>query len=45
MKIITNLNKTKDPLPKAIAIGYFDGVHLGHQAIIKKLLTIAKENN
>lgn len=45
MKIITNLNKTKDPLPKAIAIGSFDGVHLGHQAIIKKLLTIAKENN
>ncbi|APD50013.1 bifunctional riboflavin kinase/FAD synthetase [Francisella hispaniensis] len=45
MKIITNLNKTKDPLPKAIAIGSFDGVHLGHQAIIKKLLTIAKKNN
>lgn len=45
MKIITNLNKTKDPLPKAIAIGSFDGVHLGHQTIIKKLLTIANENN
>ncbi|MDE5002851.1 adenylyltransferase/cytidyltransferase family protein, partial [Francisella tularensis] len=45
MKIITNLNKTKDPIPKAIAIGSFDGVHLGHQAIIKTLLTIAKENN
>ena len=45
MKIITNLNKTKDPLPKAIAIGSFDGIHLGHQAIVKKLLTIAKENN
>lgn len=45
MKIITNLNKTKDSLPKAIAIGSFDGIHLGHQAIVKKLLTIAKENN
>ncbi|ALB01921.1 riboflavin biosynthesis protein RibF [Francisella persica ATCC VR-331] len=45
MKIITDLNKTKDPSPKAIAIGSFDGIHLGHQAIVKKLLTIAKENN
>ncbi|MDE5022851.1 adenylyltransferase/cytidyltransferase family protein, partial [Francisella tularensis subsp. holarctica] len=45
MKIIKKLIKTKDPLPKAIAIGSFDGVHLGHQEIIKKLLTIAKENN
>ncbi|MDE4976284.1 bifunctional riboflavin kinase/FAD synthetase, partial [Francisella tularensis subsp. holarctica] len=45
MKIITNINKTKDPLPKDIDIVSFDGVHLGHKAIIKKLLTIDKENN
>lgn len=45
MKIITNLNKAQDSLPKAIAIGSFDGVHLGHQAIVKKLLTIARDNN
>ncbi|AIT09269.1 riboflavin biosynthesis protein RibF [Candidatus Francisella endociliophora] len=45
MKIITNLNKTIDNTPKAVAIGSFDGVHSGHQAIISKLLNIAKTNN
>jgi len=30
--------------PSAITIGTFDGVHLGHQKIIKKLQSIAKEN-
>lgn len=44
MKITTNLNKINDNRPKAIAIGSFDGVHLGHQAIIKKLISIAKKN-
>ncbi|MDE4967753.1 bifunctional riboflavin kinase/FAD synthetase, partial [Francisella tularensis subsp. holarctica] len=28
-----------------LAIGSFDVVHIGHQAIIKKLITIAKVNN
>jgi len=30
--------------PSAITIGTFDGVHLGHQKIIKKLQSIAQEN-
>ena len=30
--------------PSAITIGTFDGVHLGHQKIIKKLQSIAKQN-
>lgn len=29
--------------PSAITIGTFDGVHLGHQKIIKRLLSVAKE--
>lgn len=45
MKIITNLNKNINSHPKAIAIGSFDGVHSGHQAIINKLLDISAENN
>lgn len=28
-----------------IAIGFFDGVHLGHQQVIKKACKIAKDNN
>ena len=46
MKIIRNLNqsnKIKDPL--AITIGNFDGIHLGHNAIVKQVKKIAKEKN
>jgi riboflavin kinase/FMN adenylyltransferase len=31
--------------PAAIAIGNFDGVHLGHNFLIEKLLTAARETN
>ncbi|MGD9677164.1 MAG: bifunctional riboflavin kinase/FAD synthetase [Vulcanibacillus sp.] len=31
--------------PNIMAIGYFDGVHLGHQKVISKALERAKENN
>lgn len=44
MKIYTSLRKVKNSKPTAVAIGSFDGVHLGHQAIIKKLTSIAKKN-
>ena len=44
MKIITNINKLTSLTPKAIAIGSFDGMHLGHQAIIAELQKISKTN-
>ncbi len=37
--------RTKKGRPSAVAIGNFDGVHLGHQAILKALTTNAKQNN
>lgn len=45
MKIITDINKYIPSSPKAIAIGSFDGVHLGHQAIITELKKISQINN
>ncbi|QLE79476.1 bifunctional riboflavin kinase/FAD synthetase [Francisella sp. Scap27] len=45
MKITTHFKKMNNTAPAAIAIGSFDGVHLGHQSIIKKLKSIAKKNN
>lgn len=29
--------------PAAVALGFFDGVHLGHQAVIKQAAAVAKE--
>lgn len=31
--------------PCALALGYFDGVHIGHQSVIKACIENAKENN
>ncbi len=45
MKIITDINKHISTAPKAIAIGSFDGVHLGHQAIIAELKKISQIYN
>lgn len=30
--------------PTAVALGYFDGVHIGHQALVRRVLEMAKEN-
>lgn len=44
MKILTNLSvEESDHL--AVTIGFFDGVHRGHQYIIEQLKNIASKNN
>ncbi len=42
MQIFTSLNENKN---LSIALGYFDGVHLGHSAVINSAVNFAKENN
>lgn len=43
MEIITDINQYKKRPPLTLSIGMFDGVHLGHCSIIKKLKQIANE--
>ena len=45
MKIYNNFNIGHHFQNSAIAIGNFDGFHLGHQRVIKKGKQIAKKNN
>ena len=45
LKIIKNLSQYTSKTPLALSIGIFDGVHKGHQSIIKKLNSIAQEKN
>ncbi len=46
MKVIDKIEKTKKKLPyPVLTLGNFDGVHLGHQAIFKKLIERANKKN
>lgn len=45
MKITKNLNGYHSESSLSLSIGIFDGVHIGHQAIIKKLNIIADKKN
>ncbi len=36
---------SKNTLPSVVTIGTFDGVHVGHQKIIKRLIKVGKEMN
>lgn len=45
MKITENFNSSTSETPLALSIGMFDGVHLGHQSIVKKLNTISETKN
>ncbi|MCM1010873.1 MAG: riboflavin biosynthesis protein RibF [Fusobacterium sp.] len=42
MKIYTELNNENRNV--ALALGFFDGVHLGHQVVIKSAVDFAREN-
>ncbi len=41
MQIFTELNKNPN---LSLALGFFDGVHLGHRAVIKSAVDFAKQN-
>lgn len=43
MQIISELKKSEKPT--AVALGFFDGIHLGHQAVIKSAVEYAKSHN
>ena len=46
MKFYHNLDDLHlEGLPSVVTVGMFDGVHLGHLAVLKKAVQISKENN
>lgn len=45
MKIYQSLNEFKPTKKTIVTLGTFDGVHLGHTAILDKICTIAKQEN
>ena len=45
MKIFNSSTISKKYKGSAIAIGNFDGVHIGHQKVFKQAKKFAKKNN
>ncbi len=45
MQTINEISQNLFPEGSSVALGFFDGVHLGHQEIIKKAVNYGKENN
>ncbi len=43
MDIFYSLNPSNSPI--SLTIGNFDGVHIGHQAILRKVVQVAKKNS
>jgi len=44
LKVIHNINDFPRELASAVSVGTFDGVHKGHQAIIRRMTDIAEQN-
>ena len=45
MKLIRRKAAVRDPKPIIATIGNFDGMHLGHQAIMERMKALAEEHN
>jgi len=45
MQVVQNIENYSAQNPSILTIGTFDGVHIGHQEIIKDLVKVAKKNN
>lgn len=45
MKVIEGSRQWREPLPIAVALGNFDGVHVGHQAILQDLRYWARKKH
>ncbi|HEX6262990.1 MAG TPA: bifunctional riboflavin kinase/FAD synthetase [Actinomycetota bacterium] len=45
MEVITELEAVRPDGPSAVTIGFFDGVHRGHQAVIHRLVAAAEERD
>lgn len=43
MRVYNSLSSYKNEKPSVVTIGTFDGVHLGHKAILKQLFNVAEE--
>ena len=45
MKILHALEEITDGEPRVFVLGFFDGCHLGHQAVFKEAAKLAEEKS